>query len=662
MRADFMGSVYRTLAIVLIATATQAQENQPDFFPFSVSHDPQTPGVLSARDLLPAPAGKDGFVTVRDGHFYIGDKRIRFWGVNLCFAANFPEHQAADRLAERLANFGVNCVRFHHMDSAPFPRGIFADEKLETLSPEALDRLDYLVAALKKRGIYSNLNLHVSRSWTRSHNWPDAKQLPQQDKMIDLFHPELIEAQKRFARDLLTHVNKYTQLAYCDDPAIAMIEINNENTIFIWDGMRTLARLPEQYKQIVKQRYTDWSRDNPMPRPSIFEPTSPQMHWMRFLQALDESYFVSMRSYLRDELKVKAPITGTIVLGPLGMRSQAKMDFADGHWYWDHPTFPGKSWDSENWRIHNRPMVDSLARSAVRVAASRIAGMPYTVTEYNHSAPNEWQAECIPFVATFGALQDWDGIVLFSYSHDTNYFKSKMSSFFDIEGNPAKMAFLSLGSRIFLSGNVKLLTGETRFAVDFEDSLRLGGKYYQDISGFLRDMKGLKPDDYLRARIMNDLSISQDARFGGDDRVVRWESGEPRKSHLAYSDDQFAMYIGFPNQKSAPLGRVTLHTDAQFIVAMLLPSDRTKTLRDSDRFHLCVMGRVTNTDQKWNEPRTSVGKAWGSAPTLLERIQGEVRIDGKPASLVPLDESGNLMTKRVDRLENAESCWFELSR
>ena len=51
-----------------------------------------------------APAGRLGPVVARDGHFFTGEKRIRFWGVNLCFSACFPTHEQADKLASAARN------------------------------------------------------------------------------------------------------------------------------------------------------------------------------------------------------------------------------------------------------------------------------------------------------------------------------------------------------------------------------------------------------------------------------------------------------------------------------------------------------------------------------------------------------------------------------
>src|SRR4051812_44348861 len=144
------------------------------------------------------------------------------------------------------------------MDNQPFPNGIFADRELEKLSPEALDRLDYLIAALKREGVYADLNLHVSRPWTRTKKWPNADKLEGYDKQVDVFHPDLIEANKHYAHDLLTHVNAYTKARYADEPAVAMVEINNEDTLFLWGGEQKLAGLPEPYAGVLQKQWNEW--------------------------------------------------------------------------------------------------------------------------------------------------------------------------------------------------------------------------------------------------------------------------------------------------------------------------------------------------------------------------------------------------------------------
>ena len=137
-------------------------------------------------------------------------------------------------MAARLAKFGVNAVRFHHMDMQKAPGGIFAADG-KTLDPDQLDRLDFLIARLKENGIYADLNLHVSRTYPGMPTWEGG---PTYHKGVDNFIPEMIEWQHRYARDLLTHVNPYTKARYADEPAVALVEINNENALLQdwWGG------------------------------------------------------------------------------------------------------------------------------------------------------------------------------------------------------------------------------------------------------------------------------------------------------------------------------------------------------------------------------------------------------------------------------------------
>lgn len=71
-------------------------------------------GVLDFSHLLDAPAGKHGFVRVKKGHFYFEDGiRCRFLGFNVAARSNTPDHETADKMAERFASMGVNIIRLH---------------------------------------------------------------------------------------------------------------------------------------------------------------------------------------------------------------------------------------------------------------------------------------------------------------------------------------------------------------------------------------------------------------------------------------------------------------------------------------------------------------------------------------------------------------------
>lgn len=223
-------------------------------FPFVLPWDDASSGVANVSGWMDRPAGAAGFVESKDGHLFSGGKRLRFFGVNMAFGANFPTHADADKIAARLAKFGVNCVRFHHMDMSAAPGGIWQKD-MKTLDQGQLDKLDYFIAKLKEHGIYSDLNLHVSRTYPEMPAWDGASGF---FKGVDLFYPPMLALQRAYARDLLTHVNPYTGNAYVNEPAVALIEINNENGLVLewWGG--SLEKMPEVYRRELSGLWNAW--------------------------------------------------------------------------------------------------------------------------------------------------------------------------------------------------------------------------------------------------------------------------------------------------------------------------------------------------------------------------------------------------------------------
>ena len=203
------------------------------WFPFAVG-ELSSDSLCNVSSYSLRPAGGDGFVQLRDGHFYDGHgRRLRFLGTNVTFGDAFPDKALAPRIAERMAALGINCVRFHHMDSQYKPRGIWdaAYKDKQHLDAEQLDRLDWFIYQLKQQGIYCDLNLHVSRHLTEADGVPNPQGMPNYDKGVDNFNPRMIELQRNYARDLLTHLNPYTKTAYVSEPCVAMVEMNNENSL-----------------------------------------------------------------------------------------------------------------------------------------------------------------------------------------------------------------------------------------------------------------------------------------------------------------------------------------------------------------------------------------------------------------------------------------------
>ena len=86
--------------------------------PFILPWNDALPGVVTDFSAMNAPIGPASVVTAdTNGHFVANGQRVRFLGVNFAGDSPFMPTNKADAVAARLAKFGVNCVRFHHMDA-----------------------------------------------------------------------------------------------------------------------------------------------------------------------------------------------------------------------------------------------------------------------------------------------------------------------------------------------------------------------------------------------------------------------------------------------------------------------------------------------------------------------------------------------------------------
>ena len=203
------------------------------WYPFPVDQfNKTTYGPLDFSRLNDKAADKR--IIAKGDHFaFENGTTVRFFATNFVFGGNFINHSRAEIVAKKLASQGINLVRFHHADS-PAEESIWTSYTNQTIDPEKLDRMHYLIYQLKINGIYSNINLHVSRKYPGLNEEFDSPIIEQFTfgKAIDQFYDEYIELQKEYAIDLLTSVNKYTGYRLADDPCVAFVELNNENTIF----------------------------------------------------------------------------------------------------------------------------------------------------------------------------------------------------------------------------------------------------------------------------------------------------------------------------------------------------------------------------------------------------------------------------------------------
>src|ERR1700689_2482007 len=91
----------------------------------------------------------------------------------------------------------------------------------------------------------------------------------------------------------------------------------------------------------------------------------------------------------------------------------------------------------------------------VELSRSAIAGKPYTVSEVNEPFPNDYAGEGIPILAAYGAMQDWDAIMWYTFEpkQDPSW-KPYVGDPFDISLDPVRMPELAAGALLFFRFDV----------------------------------------------------------------------------------------------------------------------------------------------------------------------------------------------------------------
>lgn len=209
--------------------------------------------LLDLRTLNEKVAGQSGFVRVGpDGTFLRGDGQpLRLWAVNTevgrgAFDKNGPD---LARHARFLAKRGVNMVRLHRQlspDLSANPNAAMTD-----INVAERDGIWRTVAAMKKEGIYTTVSPYWAGPLRLSPHWSIPGGAQQSAFGLLFFDPTLQAGYKSWLKQLLTDINPYTGIALGQDPSLALIQLQNEDSLLFW----TLGTLAPVQRQALEQRF-----------------------------------------------------------------------------------------------------------------------------------------------------------------------------------------------------------------------------------------------------------------------------------------------------------------------------------------------------------------------------------------------------------------------
>ncbi len=575
--------------------------------------------------------------------------------------------------ANALARAGVNIVRLQFLDLAA-PRGLIDGTRDDSqhFDPVQLDNEDFFLSELTKRGIYIDFNLNVGRAFKTGDNVAALRE----GKGPLLFDQRLIELEKDYAKQLLTHVNPYTRKAYVEDPGVAIVEIVNEDAIGIgWSGNKAyddeLTDLFNAWllKNVSAETLAGFRNqagvgpDQPIPRlkgSTLHSATKDRYYTeCRFFSELESGFFKEMSSYLRNGLGVKCALIATADHSHSGsgypLETDARqLDIMDGHDYWRHPSVPP---------FRHSPMVNEPFNSTVvELSRTAMAGKPYTVSEVNEPWPNQFACEAIPILAAYGGFQGWSGIMWYTFEPKRSAdWQPVLTDAFDMSHDPIKMPEMAAGALMFLRGDIEparetVERSYTREEV-WDSRLLAGTNRPYFTPGFPLSVPLLHASRIQSFEGQPTAGITADLAdpYKSDTGQLTWYTNPVGQGLVTIDSPRSQALVGFvkANRKSA--SNLSVDVSNTFCAIILCSLD-AKPISQAARMLLVTGSRVENQGMTWNAER-SLPANWGGTPTMIEPVTGTVTLrdlaNAGKVSARALDGSGHplgdpIIAKRSD--------------
>ena len=444
-----VGAILAFVALLASTSAPFGAAPDDGWFPFEPQPDPlDEKSAIDLRYLNERFAGEHGGITVKNGRFVHADTQqpIRFWAVN-----GPPSNLKGDdlrRCARLLAKYGVNLVRIH---------GGYFDRNGEVDMAKVRHALE-IVEAMKAEGIYSHLSIYFPLWLTPKPDNPwlkgyDGKQHP---FAALFFNPDFQAQYRKWWTALLTTPSPTTGKPLSAEPAVAALEMQNEDSFFFWTFSEN--NLPDAQLRILEGQFAQWlikrhgsldaalakwngqklKRDAPSEGRMAFRPlwnifnekTARDQDTARFLLEVQTRFYSDTHAFLR-QLGFRGPITASNwstaspdVFGPLEKLSYTTGDFIDRHGYFGC----NHKGQFAEWSIRDGQTYSD--RSALRFDAEapgkskqfvhpamdpHYDDKPSMISETTWTRPNRFRSEAPLYFACYGALQASDGIVHFAF-------------------------------------------------------------------------------------------------------------------------------------------------------------------------------------------------------------------------------------------------------
>lgn len=369
---------------------------------------------------------------------------------------------------------------------------------------------------------------------------------------------------------------------------------------------------------------------------------------MQFYEKLQFHFFAEMKSYLKDSLGVRAMLSGTNwYIGPEDLKVQASLDYIDNHAYWNHPNFYNEPWDANDWRITNDPMVKSTDHNTIRnlFMGFFVKDMPFTISEYNHAFPNQYQSEMLPMITAYSSFHKADALMFFPYGSSEKH--NFIDGFFNINRNALIMSGSPIYAYAFRNNFIAEATSSIHLNYTDTAVLTSSKQGYDSWTPVFEYGENLCYEENIiidnftapEKTALEAVPLSNTGEFVTSTQEIYWNI---ENGIFTVDAEKFKSISGFL-EKSPSLGTGTMavsnSTNFGTVAWMSLTNNSLETTSTSV---LNITSRVINTGMLWDENDQTVHNSWGTSPTLHEPVKLSLKIktNAKVLKVIRMNEVG----------------------
>ncbi len=600
--------------------------------------------------LFDAPAGKHGFLGVKDGKFVFEDgARARFWGTTVTGSGCFPPQTMAPKIADRLARLGFNLVRFHWLDAewADPPLIVRDHNGNPALNPQALDRLDFFLFQLENRGVYAFIDGLDARTISEDDAIIGWQRVPPGWKGYIHFADKLRNLHANLLDDFWTHRSPYSgwdlrQTEYRDEPTIALAQLFEANT---------LNQTPPPFGPFLLEFDDLWRKwtTNHNKEYGAFDFRNPSVEMRQFLAETTAASQSEFGAQLRS-LGVKAPVSGTDQFLDLwDLAHQIHFDYITAQSIWNRPfgEFRG---------FPNRAMTDVNIRNApnlfTRLAFSRLKDKPFVVSSWGAPWPNRFRAETPLWMAATANAQDWDACIASTLASGYGPDVQHITAPFEMINDPSLLGLMPAAALLFHQHQNKPHRRTIAMSVT-KDTLKSSETVTPDSATPPRFIDRFRIETVFNAKPNNKTIFAptqpQDAN------ALLNQRNQPES--LRHDPDRGLVLIQ-TNQTLAAVGRLNklhemdvdglrIETDEAFGVISLSSLDE-KDIRHSSKLLVTVVSESRNTGFRDRiHPMGRWIESPGAAPVQIRKTPARVFLETRQANwaISAVDMRGNALER-----------------